>query len=82
MLHAPLEYDMIKKATENKAPEADFIEMISYSSTNPYFQTKIFHRLLLQYRRNGCTQTRPVSKPTPEMIKRALEQRRKNMYGL
>lgn len=81
MLHAPLEYDMIMETTGDRAPEADFVETVSYSSANPYFQTKIFHRLLLQYRRNGCTQLRPVSKPTPEMIRRALEQRRKNMYG-
>lgn len=81
MLHAPLEYDMIMETTGDRAPEADFVEAVSYSSTNPYFQTKIFHRLLLQYRCNGCTQLHPVSKPTPEMIKRALVQRRKNMYG-
>lgn len=81
-LNAPLEYDMIMEITVNGAPDADLIEQISYASMNPYFRGKIFRRLLIQYRQNGCTQLRPVLPPSPEKKMRALNQRRRQMYGL
>ena len=80
-LNAPLEYDMIMEVTVNGAPDADLIEQISYASMNPYFRGKIFRRLLIQYRQNGCTQLRPLPPPSPEKKMRALNKRRRQMYG-
>ncbi len=82
MLHAPMEYDMIMAATGGEPPEPDLIEHISYSSINPYFQSSVFRRLLIAYRKNGCTQENPSKPPTPEMIKRAMQRRRRQIYGL
>ena len=82
MLHAPLEYDMIMAATGGEPPDPDFVEHISYSSINPYFRSPIFRRLLIQYRKNGCTQEEPSKPPTPEMKMRAMQRRRQQMYGL
>lgn len=81
-LHAPLEYNMIMEATGGDPPEAEFVEQVSYSSMNPYFRTKIFRRLLIKYRQNGCTQLRPLPPPSVDMKIRALQARRKQMYGL
>ena len=81
MLNAPLEYDMIMAATGGAPPDADFIEQVSYSSTNPYFKTRIFRRYLIQYRQNGSTADRRLPPPTPEMVMRALNNRRQRLYG-
>ena len=80
LLHAPLEYDMIMMATGGEAPSPDFVEEIGYSSLNPYFRSPIFRRLLIQYRKNGCTQEEPSKPPTPEMKLRAMQRRRRRMY--
>lgn len=82
MLHAPLEYEMIMTATGGDPPDPDFIETVSYSSLNPYFKSKLFRRYLIQYREKGCSSSRKAPSPTPEMKLRALQARRKQMYGL
>ena len=80
-LHAPLEYDMIVAVSDSE-PDADIIEQISYSSINPYFKTTIFRKLLIKYRQNGCYQRVPTPPPSPETKMRALQIRRKRLYGL
>ena len=73
---------MIMAATGGLPPEADFIEMVGYSSLNPYFKSKIFRRFLIQYRQNGCNGSRLVSPPTTRMKAHAFQIRRKRMFNL
>lgn len=80
MLNAPLEYSIIMEATGDIAPDADFIEQISYSSPNPYFQSSIFRRALIKYRKNGCTQRNAEKPLTAKEKLRASQRRRQTMY--
>lgn len=82
MLNAPLEYDMVMGVMGDRLPDADFIEHVSYASCNPYFRGKLFRQTLLRYRKNGGTQRNPCPPPTPEMKLRALQIRKRKMYGL
>lgn len=75
-LQAPLEYDLIMQVVGTKGiPDADLIEAISYSSTNPFFRTEEFRWLLIKYRREGCYAEHPNQPPTPRAIKCAIKRR-------
>lgn len=81
-LKAPLEYDLIMQVVGFKRPpEADLIESVSYSSTNPFFKSQEFRDLLIIYRRDGCYTSNPKKPPTPAQIEKAAKQRRKVMMN-
>ena len=52
---APLEYGLIMQSWDNSStpPSADFIEAVSYASTNPLFRKPKFRRALIAYREFG-----------------------------
>lgn len=51
---APFEYKLIMDANGAISdPSADFIEAISYSSSNPLFKKTKFRRCLIEYRKYG-----------------------------
>lgn len=75
-LQAPLEYDLIMQVVgPNGTPDADLVEAISYSSANPFFKTEEFRRMLIRYRKDGCTAEHPYKPPTPRAIARAAKHR-------
>lgn len=78
-LYAPLEYEIIMAATGGKAPEADFVEQVSYSSTNLYFKTQDFRQSLMLYRELGCVTGKLFAKPSIQKKVDALYLRRKYM---
>lgn len=75
-LYAPLEYDLILNTVQsNGAPDADLIEAVSYSSTNPFFRGDQFRQALITYRNEGCFAEHPKRPPTPKTIIRAAKTR-------
>lgn len=62
----------------NGVPEADLVEAISYSSTNPFFRTEEFRWMLIKYRKEGCFAEHPYKPPSPSVIQKAIKER-KNM---
>lgn len=77
-LNAPLEFDLIMQVVGvNGVPDADLVEVISYSSKNSYFRTEDFRRFLILYRNEGCYAEHPKKPPKPQTIVAAIN-RRKN----
>lgn len=75
-LLAPLEFDLILQVIgPNGIPDADLIESISYSSTNPFFRTERFRLLLIKYRKEGCYAEHPKAPPSPTLISRSISMR-------
>lgn len=81
-MNTPLEYDLIMQVVgPNGVPDADLIEAISYTSTNPFFRTELFRLQLIKYRKNGCTAEHPKIPPSSKQIQRAIENRRNIIKG-
>ena len=58
---APLEYDLLtNKLCNNRAPSADLIEQVGYSSMNPLFKKAKFRRALIEYRKYGLYSGKPI----------------------
>jgi hypothetical protein len=56
---APLEFKLIVDSA-GLEPSADFIEAVSYASTNPLFRKTKFRRCLIDYRKHGLDSVIPV----------------------
>ena len=58
---APIEYELLcNKLCSNRAPSADLIEQIGYSSLNPLFKKAKFRRALIEYRKYGLYSGKPI----------------------
>lgn len=58
-------------------PNADLIESVSYSSSNPFFRTEKFRRMLIRYRIEGCHAEHPQRPPAPRVIRGAIARRKR-----
>ena len=53
----PIEYQLLMDVTEAmklRAPSADFIESIAYTSSDSLFRKQKFWRAMMEYRKYGC----------------------------
>lgn len=81
-MKTPLEFDLIMNTVGlNGVPDADLIEAVSYSSSNPFFRTQEFRRQLIKYRNEGCFAEHPKPSPTPKQIARAAKRRKVILKG-
>ena len=74
---APLEYGLIMQAWDGNItpPSADFIEAVSYASTNPLFRKPKFRRALMAYREFGlyCGSPRKQNVKISKYYKRLIK---------